>query len=72
MARSMPNASKQTPFIRVPSSRVEVTVHKAYEEHAMSHTNHFSTSYPSTDGQLNDKPSEISFDGNMDDDHAKS
>jgi hypothetical protein len=69
--RSMPNSSKHSPFARVPSSRVEVTVHKAYEEHAMTHTNHFSTSYPSSDGQLHDKPHEISFDDNHMDDHAK-
>jgi hypothetical protein len=68
-ARS-PNASKHSPFVRVPSGRLEVTVHKAYEEHAMSHTNHFSASYPSSDGRLNDKPHEISFDDNMDD-HGK-
>lgn len=67
MARSKPNTSKS--FARVPSTRLEVTVHKAYEEHAMSHTN-FSNSFPSTDGQLHDKPSEISFDDNTDD-HVK-
>jgi len=67
--RSMiPNVSKQSPFVRAPSSRLEVTVHKAYEEHAMSHTNHFNTSYrSSSEGQLHDKPDEISFDDNMED-----
>lgn len=72
VVRSIPNTSKQSPFVRAPSSRLEVTVHKAYEEHAMSHTNHFSTSYPSSsDGQLHDKPDEISFDENMDDNTKK-
>ncbi|KAF8501081.1 hypothetical protein F5888DRAFT_1333173 [Russula emetica] len=68
--RSMPNSSKHSPFVHVPSSRLEVTVHKAYEEHAMSHTDHFSTSYPGSDGPLHDKPHEISF-GDNTDDHAK-
>lgn len=45
-------------------------MHKAYEEHAMSHTDHFSSSYPSSDGPLNVKPHELSFDDNTDD-HAK-
>ena len=67
---TLPLTSKQSPFVRSPSSRLEVTVHKAYEEHAMTHTNHFSSSYPSSDGQLHDKPDEISFDDNVDD-HAK-
>ncbi len=61
--RTVPNASKQLPFVHVPS-RVEVTVHKAYEEHQMSHTNHFSTPFSGSDGQLHDKPHEISFDEN--------
>lgn len=69
-ARSVPNASKHSPFVHVPSGRLEVTVHKAYEEHAMSRADHFSTSYPSSDGPLHDKPHEISFDDNMDR-HAK-
>ena len=64
------NTSKQSPFVHVPSGRLEVTVHKAYEEHAMSHADHFSTSYPSSNGQLHDKPHDISFDDNMDG-HAK-
>ena len=70
-ARSIPNASKQSPFVRAPSTRLEVTVHKSYEEHAMSNTSHFSTSYPGSDGQLHDKPHEISFDDNTDDHTTK-
>ena len=63
----MPNNSKDSPFVHVPSSRLEVTVHKAYEEHAMSHARHL-TSYPGpgSDEQLHDKPHEISFEDNMD------
>jgi hypothetical protein len=70
-ARS-PNASKLSPFVHVPSGRLEVTVHKAYEEHAMSDTNNFGSSYTGSDGQLHrdDKPHEISFDENTDE-HAK-
>ena len=64
-ARS-PNASKHSPFVHVPSGRLEVTVHKAYEEHSMTPIDHFSTSYPGSDGPLHGKPHEISFDDNMD------
>jgi len=60
----MPNGSKHPTFVHVPPSRVEVTVHRAYEEHAMSHSKDFSTSYPSSGGQLHDKAHEISFDEN--------
>jgi hypothetical protein len=63
----MPTTNKHSPFVHVPSSRLEVTVHKAYEEHAMTDTNHFSTSYPGSDGQLHDKPHELSFDDNVED-----
>ncbi len=56
--------SKHSPVVHVPSSRLEVTVHSAYEEHAMKH---FGTQYTSSDGQLHDnKPHEISFDDNVD------
>ncbi len=63
----MPTTNKHSPFIHVPSTRLEVTVHKAYEEHAMTDTNHFSTSYPGSEGQLHDKPHELNFDDNVED-----
>jgi len=64
-SRSISN-SRHTPFGQISSNRLEVTVHKAYEEHSMSQTNHYA-SYPSSDVQLPDKPLEISFDDNTED-----
>jgi hypothetical protein len=52
--------------IHIPSNRVEVTVHKAYEEYSMSQMNR-SVSYPSSDAQLADKPphAELGLDDNV-------
>lgn len=62
--RSIRNSRRGGPFVHVVSSnRLEVTVHRDYEEHPMPETNQFS--YPSSDAQLADKPHRIiSFDGN--------
>lgn len=38
--------------VNIPSNRLEVTVHKAYEEYPMAHISR----YPSSDAQLADKP----------------
>jgi len=60
-ARSTQNTSKNATVVHVPSSRVEVIVHKAYEVHAM-------TPCPSSDGHSHDNnPHEITFDDNMKD-----
>jgi hypothetical protein len=57
---------RHAPFRHAFSNRLEVTVHKAYEEHTMSQTDHYA-SYPSSDVQLPDKPHEINLDVNIED-----
>jgi hypothetical protein len=66
-ARSITN-SRNAPFVHVSSNRMAVTVHRAYEEHPMSHTSHYSSN-PRSDVQLqdSDKRHEITFDDSMDD-----
>jgi hypothetical protein len=62
--RTARSISKRGPFVHVvTSNRLEVTVHRDYEEHPMPEANQF-TSYPSSDTQLKDKPHELSFDDN--------
>ena len=46
---------KDPSIVHIPSNRLEVSVHKAYEEYPMSAVN-LSDSYPSSDAQLADKP----------------
>jgi len=46
------------------SKQLEVTVHTAYEEHSMSHQTHCDA-YPGSEGQLADKPEELSEDGRV-------
>ena len=50
-------------FSKVPSNRLEVTVHKAYEEHPRLQTDDY-VSYPSSNVHMADKPHEIHFDDN--------
>jgi hypothetical protein len=46
------------------SKQLEVTVHTAYEEHPVSHETHCDA-YPGSDGQLAEKPDEVSVDGKV-------
>jgi hypothetical protein len=59
--------SKQAPFVHVSSNRLEVTVHRAYEEHPMSHTSRYSSHPSEVQLQDLDKRHEITFDDSMDD-----
>jgi hypothetical protein len=43
------------------SKQLEVTVHTAFEEHQMSQCD----AYPGSDGQLTDKPDELSVDSRV-------
>jgi hypothetical protein len=65
--RSGRSISNNKPLSNVPSNRLEVTVHKAYEEHPTSEANHY-VSYPSSDVPIADKPHEIHFDDNSTED----
>lgn len=44
------------------SKQLEVTVHTSYEEHPVSHETQCDP-YPGSDGQLAEKPDEVSMDG---------
>jgi len=56
--------TKKPSVVHIPSNRLEVTVHRAYEEYSMSQMNGCD-SYPSSDAQLADKsPHEL--DDNID------
>ena len=60
----MVSNSKQSSVVHKLSRQLEVTVHTAYEEHQMSHEKPCDT-YPGSDGQLTDKPDELSVDGKV-------
>lgn len=53
-------STKPSSVVHMPS-RLEVTVHTAYEEYPMSPTNQCAL-HLSSDAQLTDKPHELSFD----------
>lgn len=56
------STAKNSSIVHIPSNRLEVTVHKAYEEYPMSPMN----SYPSSDARLADKPArELGSDDNV-------
>lgn len=61
------SSTKNSTIVHIPSNRLEVTVHSAYEEYSMSQMNGCD-SYPSPDAQLADKsPHEFSLDDNIED-----
>jgi hypothetical protein len=51
----MVSNNKDSSIVHIASNRLEVSVHKAYEEYPMAPMNS-SGSYPSSDAQLADKP----------------
>jgi hypothetical protein len=63
--------NKDTSIVHIPSNRLEVTVHKAYDEYPMSQTNHYG-SYPSSDTQLPNKSHELGSDENVEGGEGKS
>jgi hypothetical protein len=63
-SRLVSSSAKDSTVVHIPSDRLEVTVHKAYEEYPMSHMDTHG-SYPS-DAHLADKPShELGLDDNV-------
>ncbi len=59
-----PSNNKDTSIVHIPSNRLEVTVHKAYDEYPMSQANHYG-SYRSSDTQLPDNSHELGSDENV-------
>ena len=60
-------SSTKDSVVHIPSNRLEVTVHRAYEEHPMNQMNQMNqtVSYISSDAQLSDKPPhELAFEDN--------
>jgi hypothetical protein len=56
------SGAKNSAIVHIPTNRLEVTVHKDYEEYSMSQMNR----YPSSDAQLFDKtPHELGLDDNV-------
>src|SRR6267154_6553275 len=56
------STTKDTSIVHIPSNRLEVTVHRAYEEYPMSQMSR----YPSSDAQVADKtPHEIVLDDSV-------
>lgn len=59
--------NKMPSIVHIPSNRVEVTVHRAFEEYPMSPMNG-SDSYPSSNAQLADKlPHDLDLEDNIED-----
>lgn len=51
----MVSGTNESSIVHIPSNRLEVTVHKAYEEYPMSDINRYG-SHTSSDAQLANKP----------------
>ncbi|KAN0109067.1 hypothetical protein V8E52_009701 [Russula decolorans] len=63
--RLVSHNTKDSSVAHIPSNRLEVTVHKDYqEEYPMSQMKHYG-SYPSLDAQLTEKPRELGSDENV-------